>query len=121
MTYKRKKTINDKRRPSGLRHVPARAFRFMEEKCFERLEKGLRRLAMFDILDRLGKGVIVVSLTLYLSECGARKTSAQRAEEAAKHMGGRSPSPKTSTNSWRSFGGVSSASGGARCRVRAPR
>ena len=46
---------------------------YAERKCFEPLSAWLKSWALFDILDRVGKGVIALSLALYIAECGSRR------------------------------------------------
>lgn len=50
-----------------------RPMHYAERKCFEPLSAWLKSWALFDILDRVGKGVIALSLVLYITECGSRR------------------------------------------------
>ena len=55
-----------------------RPMHYAERKCFEPLNKWLKSWALFDILDRVGKGVIALSLALYIAECGSRRDAITR-------------------------------------------
>lgn len=70
---------NNARRRGNLsrlwRHFYLR-FYLAEKRWFEPAKERLDRVALLDILDRVGKAVILVSLVFYVGECGSRKEGA---------------------------------------------